>query len=330
MKSYDIFNGVSQENEMVAAIVYSLNDYINLFGGTAVQYEDYLLNRANFLESLSLSNVVRIVDVPFSASGYSKWLNKKPYWKGSSEARSAWALDVAKDQKTLAALRAKHFLPGVPVGEETVSAPYYAVIPTLIGSDKDVKALGGKIPLPYINQIASEIREFFNTVPEFVQKSPIRCEGMRVFVGERIIAPRFADEVMMYFRSTLGNLLLTEANTFQLPKDCNTHQHFECLNTKNQVFSPVLLPVVLYGASSELDYCDAFIEKNEGFIGSASDIICNLVKNVLKVNLLDDEAVFIQGMRLDDFLEFFYNKIEIEVTQEHTRKKRNSILKRIK
>ncbi len=263
MKLYDIFNGVSQENELVAAIVYSLIDYINLFGGTAAQYEDYLLSRFNFLESLSLSKVVRIIDVPFSASGYSRWLDKNPYWKGSREARSAWALDVAKDQKTLAALRAKHFLPGAPVGEETVSVPYYAVIPTLVGSDKDVKALGGKIPLLYTNQIAGEIREFFNTVPEFKQKSPLRCEGMRLFVGERIIAPRFAEEVMMYFRSTLGNLLLTDTNTLQLPKNCNTNQHFECLSKKNLVFSPVLLPVVLYGASSELDYCDAFIEEKE-------------------------------------------------------------------
>lgn len=329
MKAYDIFNGVAQENELVAAIAYSLNDYVNIFGGTAAQYEDYLLGRHNFLESLSFSNVIRVIDVPFSPSGFNHWLAKNPYWNGNQEARSAWALDTAKDQKTLTLLRAKHFLPGAPVGEETASVPYFLIIPALVGSDEDIKALGDKIPISLLESIASEIRSLFKAVPEFRKKSNLRCEGMRLFIGERIIAPRFAEETMMCFQTLLDGLLLTDSNIFQLPKDFNTHQLFECLNTKNTVFSPMLLPVILHGASSELDYCSGYLEKQENFIGAASDLICDYVKNEVGVNLLDTEAVFIHGINLNYCLEFFYNKIEIDSPQV-SKKKRNTVLKRIK
>ncbi len=314
---------------MVAAIAYSLNDYVNIFGGTAVQYEDYLLSRHNFLESLSFSNVVRIIDVPFSPSGFNHWLAKNPYWKGSQEARSAWALDIAKDQKKLTMLRAKHFLPGAPVGEETGSDLYFMVIPALVESDEHIKALGSKIPIYLLESIASEIRSFFKAVPEFREKSKLRCEGMGLFIGERIIAPRFAEEVMTYFRTLLDGLLLTGSNIFQLPNDFNTHQLFECLNTKNTVFSPMILPVILHGASSELDYCSSYLEKQEIFIGAASDLICDYVKSEVGVNLLDTQAVFVHSMNLNYCLEFFYKKIEIDKPQV-SKKKRNTALKRIK
>lgn len=330
MKAYDIFNGVAQENELVAAVIYSQNDYKNIYGGTADQYQDYLLSRHNFLDVLSMGTVVRIIDVPFNDSSYSRWLSQNTYWKDSRESRSAWALDIAKDPKLLSMLKGKQLFPRAPVGEETISVPYFAIIPTLIGSDKDVKALGGKMPTSFLEEIAGEIKSFFKAVPDFKQKSRLRSEGMRVFVGERLVAPRFIEEAALSFQESKDILLQTNSSVFQLPKDCNTYQLFECLNTKNLVFSSVLLPVILHGASSELNYCDGYIEEKQGRIASASDIICDFIRDEIGVNLLEDDVLFLHSLGVEQYLEVFYKKVEIEKPQEVSKKKKNTVLKRIK
>ncbi|MGB9803687.1 MAG: hypothetical protein ACPLUI_07730, partial [Desulfofundulus sp.] len=72
-----------------------------MFSRGIEEYKDYLINRHYFLEELKENEAVRVVHVPFDRELYSRWLRDNPHWEDGAEARSAWALEVAKDPAAL-------------------------------------------------------------------------------------------------------------------------------------------------------------------------------------------------------------------------------------
>ncbi len=261
MKSYNIFPGISREDELVAAPVYFPEDY----PGDPEEYKDYLLERDAFLCDLAHTDAVRIIEFPFSAPRFKKWLASNPQWEKVDvyEAHSAWALDVAKDPGELAAVvKERPCLPAPPFGEEIGTLVLYGIVPTVLEIDATVNPMGGRLPEELTNLVLAEFRRLLSACPPYRRLSRLRCTGLKVHVGDRFVAPDAAEEFEDYVRS--GAVRDLEEPVLHVPRRFRPHTvdgNYE----GEALFTFSLLPVVLVGSGVELDYCEGLFKKSISF-----------------------------------------------------------------
>lgn len=102
-------------------------------------YKDYLLNRCYFLEELRENEAVRVIHIPFDRELYVKWLQDNPSWEDGGEARSAWALEIAKNPAILERVLFLHpVLPAPLLDEEFSVLIFYRVIPVVIKTSDEI------------------------------------------------------------------------------------------------------------------------------------------------------------------------------------------------
>ena len=272
----DLFIGAAQENNIIAVVIFSLDDYINIFGLTIADYKDYLLKLQGFLEDISLDDPVHVVRVPFDLNHFDRWIKQNPQWDGKLEGYGMWALEVAKEPETLASLLAqKSVFPAAPEWERFVVMPLYGVALAMIEDEEDFSWLCGRLPGNRLCNVIEKVRQFFSDVPSLKPFSKLRCKGISVFVGDRFIPPPALEEAEEHF------IEVTEIDTPMLvlpvPRQIRiTRSMLDLDLSEGFVLLPVLFPLVIAGANEDVQYCENLLVENGGLMPDVSDAISEI------------------------------------------------------
>ncbi|NHM26251.1 hypothetical protein G7K71_04405 [Desulfofundulus sp. TPOSR] len=325
---------------MVAAGIYLPEDYTAMFAQGIEDYKDYLLRRYNFLQELTEKEAVRIVQVPFDREWYVKWLRNNPHWEDGAEARSAWALEMAKNPAALEKVLSLHpVLPAPPLDEELTVLVFYGIIPVVLEDLREVGAVSGRLPHEDIERIALEARQFFADVPEFSMLSPLRCRGMRIFVGDRLVAPPKARAFEDHVKDAAWELLNTGEIVIPVSSACRVRRSDleDDLAGEGPLLLLPLFPVILVGAASEINFCEDLVEESQGNIGPVADWLREILGDRLSYDRVGD-AAFVPEYALGIFLKHIeesMGEIDMELEMDLRErvgkgKKNRSGLKRIK
>ncbi|HOV78801.1 MAG TPA: hypothetical protein PK728_01725 [Bacillota bacterium] len=325
IRTYDIYQGIAAEGSLVAAAVFSLEDFKEM-GRSLDEYKDYLLERQNCLDVISC-RPVRIVHVPFDKETYKNWLKKKPYWAKKRESYSAWALDVAKNPKVLSALLEKHpVMPSPPVEEETGILTLYGIIPVFIENKNEIQLMAESLPHGTLSRIAANVRSVFAVVPDFKPLSPFRSRGIRLYVGDRFIPPFKAEEFERIF-CDVNRILRYPDNIVPVPAKCKIQP--EGVGQKEMLMLSVLLPVIIVGASADLDYCERLLDELRWEVEPAAEVMREYVAGTLKNHVPDAYVLFAQLPDIWNCIDDIMSDSEM-VMPKVKNKNSNSNIKRIK
>ncbi|MCL6559246.1 MAG: hypothetical protein K6U74_10700 [Firmicutes bacterium] len=336
IKTYDVFQGIAREDNFVVAAIFSLDDYKEM-GHTLDNYKDYLLQRQSCLDEF-IYEPVRVVHVPFDRETYEQWLKKNPYWAGTPESYSAWALDMAKNPTALSVLSDKYpIMPAPPMDEEITSLVLFGVIPALISDKDEARLLAGRLPKEVTDGVLNEFKKIFYAVPGFERLSPLRCRGAKIYVGECLIPPFRVEE---FEAACSENILLNlPGGIAPVPGRCRikVSELQTGLPSEGLAMAPVLLPVVVVGAAAEVDYCEYLVDSLSGEVGKAGEVLHNLVTQSFKHYFSDIFVPFIQSYEIWEYLDNVLRDgegLEIcSVRQPHRPRKNkngNGNIKRIK
>jgi len=314
MKSYGIFDGAAREDTLVAAAVYYYPDYEAIHGSGVDSYRDYLLRRHNFLMGLAAKEPVRVVHVPFDPERYASWLRKNAHWQDGPEARGAWALEVAKDPAELNSLLEKHpALPAAPLEEELTTSVLFGAVPAFFVDSDEAAAAGRRLPRERLADVAKELRAFFAEAPDFQRISPLRCRGLRVFVGERLVPPERAVEAEEALEDTALEMLDGSEQLLPVPAGCRVRRTDfpEEVDEGKNVFAPLLLPVVLAGAASEVEYAESLLEEAGHAVDRVSEAVCRALEGISAVRVNGD-VLFMSVYEILPFLQDVLESMQCE------------------
>lgn len=289
MRSLGIYDAVAREDNLVAAAMYFWDDYKEMFKGSVEEYKDYLLERHNFLENLKAAEPVRVVHVPFDPAEYFRWLENSSCWRNGPEARSAWVLDAVKNPEVMERLLKKRpVIPAAPVEEELETLVIFGAVPVVLASEEEAMLIGGRLPRRYLLNVVLEFRRFFAEVPDLQRMSRLRYRGMRLFIGERLVMPDSMSEAEEFLEDEVLKLLPGKERFVPVPPDCRVRrfklpQEIGCVENGeiSVVFCPLMLPVVLVGASADIEYCRALLADESGVIEPVSEILCAIFNEML-------------------------------------------------
>jgi len=334
LRSYGIFDGVAREDHLVAAAVYFPEDFA-AFYGSREDYQDYLLERHNFLEELYLDEAVRIVHVPFDPADYRTWLKSHAGWTEGPEARSAWALARAVDEDALNTLKKRYsFLPAAPTGEELVVSVLFGVVPVLLAVKDDLTRIGRRLDAARLSRIAGTFLKQAPGAPSFRRISPLRSYGMRVFVGDRLTHPVHIDDVEAALDKQVYQMLDQRENVLAVPRPYSLSRPDFILEQDAVIFTPALLPLVLVGADDAVNYTENLLESVHGELPAVSDeVVATIAALKLSVEITGS-IPFVPGYEVYDLLEYMYQNLEEQADREQVAvrkiKRGKSWLKRIK
>jgi len=334
MRSYGIFDGVAREDHLVAAAVYFPEDYA-AFYGSQEDYQDYLLERHNFLEDLYLDEAVRVVHVPFDMADYRRWLTGNTAWTEGPEARSAWALAQAAGEDALEALKQKHpLLPAAPREEELVVSVFFGVVPVLLAVRDDLARIGKRLDSGRLTRIADVFGRNLPGAPVFRRLSPLRCRGMRVFVGDRLTHPVHIDDVETALEKQAAGTVDQPGNILAVPKPYSLSRPDFALEQDSVIFTPALLPLVLVGADDAVNYAENLLESLHGEMPAVSDQVVGTIAALHLSVEITGSIPFVPGYEVYDLLEYMYQNLEEQADREQVTvkklKRSKSWLKRIK
>lgn len=291
MPVYGIHEGVAREGNVVAAAYYTPEDYGRLFGKGLDEYKDYLIERQDFLDGIKNTEAVKIIHVPFDPDDYKEWFKKKVAWLDGSEARSAWALEKAKDPAALRALSEKYPVrPAAPVEEKREARAFGALVPLFLAEEDEARAAGRRLPRERLLSFASKLKELLAGTEEYTKISALRCKGVKLFIGERFVSVSKTDEAEDILEQEALKLADDEGADaiMNVPSPCRVRgSEIPCGEEEEGfVLLPVVLPVVLVGSVSELDYCERLLEDaDEEDLGRASEVICSMVSDIFKAKV---------------------------------------------
>lgn len=323
----NLFTGVVQENDILAATIFSLDDYVSIFGGTVDDYKDYLLKLHSLLRNVSLDEPVHIVRVPFDYNRFDRWIKQNPQWKDAQEGYGIWALDVAKEPETLASLLAqKPVFPAAPEWERFVVMPLYGITLAAIENEEDFSWLCGRLPEDKLRNVTEKAKQFFSDVPALKPFSRLRCKGISVFVGDRLIPPPALDEAEEHF------VEVTEIDTprpvLPVPRQIRiTRSMLDLDLSEGHVLIPVLFPLVIAGADEDVQYCGNLLEENGGLMPDVSNTIFEIFVKKSKRDNPVAVITFAPANLVEHVLEYVDEKIE-EGIEELS--KTDRVLRRIK
>jgi hypothetical protein len=325
---------VAREDHLVAAAVYFPEDFA-AFYGSKEDYQDYLLERHNFLEDLYLDEAVRIVHVPFDPADYQTWLKAHNGWTEGQEARSAWALARAVDEDALNTLKKKQsFLPSAPTGEELVVSVFFGVVPVLLAVKDDLARIGKRLDAGRLTRVADAFSKQLPGAPAFHRLSPLRCGGMRIFVGDRLTHPVHIDDVETALEKQVYQVLEQPDSILAVPRPYSFSRPDFALEQDAVIFTPALLPLVLVGADDSVNYAENLLESVHGELTAVSDQVVGTI-GALKLSVeITGSIPFVPGYEVYDLLEYMYQNLEEQADREQVAvrkiKRNKSWLKRIK
>lgn len=252
----DFFSGIVIRNNLVAATIYFWEDFKTIFNTDDIEvYKDYLLQRDHFLKDLAYTPV-RIIDVPFDL---------KRFEQSQKRTHNEWAWEVANTPEQLDMLLAKYpFIPEAPKKEGIACATLMAVLPVTF--DKESFNLANNpIPVEQLNLLISKIETYFQ-LPQLKYLSNHRCKGAGFSVGDRFISFSLVEELDNYiinriFRENKADKILSLPDDFGRFSFKNKN-YFKKI--EEAYFTVIILPIAVFGASLEIDYCSAVLTKKEG------------------------------------------------------------------
>lgn len=291
MIKYGIFDGVAQKDHLVAAAVMGLEDYISTYGGTADDYLDYLLNLEYALEEAE--EPCRLVRFHFDIEDYQAWL-KDSGWIDSPDARSAWALEVAQDERKLAEIKKKWpVLPAAPEEEKEVINVLYMVVPVICTSAEEVSRLTGQLGTEKIIKLQETLAKEMPFLPPYKKLSSLRANGAALLFGDRLIMPPNADEVAGHFISTQLDI---KKGVACVPRHYRIKKT-ELLKKVNEfpILAACLLPVVAVGGREDVDFLLGWLVESD----EAEDVLVDGVTEILKAAGWDEDQIGIPGPLLE-------------------------------
>ena len=212
--------------------------------------------------------------------------------KEFSEARSAWALEKAKDPAALRALYEKYPVrPAAPVEEKREARVFCVLVPLLLTDEDEVRLAGRRLPRERLAALASELKNIFAGTEEYVKISPLRCRRMRMFIGERFVPVSDADEAETLLKQEALKLVDNEsAGPFlSVPPSCRVRgsELLDSVRGKDKfALVPVMLPVILVGSAFELNYCERLLKDTEEEIEQVSGIICSMINGMFDAEVV--------------------------------------------
>jgi len=336
VKSFEIFEGTAREDDLIASLIFFQEDY----GKDIEDYKDYLLSRENFLLNLSMRQPVRVIDVPYNKQMFEEWLGQNPYWRNNlQEAKGAWALDAAKDDKKLLNLHAKYpVLPYPPRNEEILTDTLYATMSMVVGKKEDVLIYSKKLPYDKLTKIQLILKKYFHQVPAFKQLSLLRCRGACFAVGDRLILPFSMEKAS----SCLETKLSADVSDGIISVPRSMRIRVSDIDICDNLFiTIVLLPIIFKGAASEIIYCKNVLRarSDQGFENiDELDIELNDLSSTLQGVRIEGKTVIVDAyeviemlneMNDDEFCENNFDDYDYEAENPKTIKSKGN-LKRIK
>ncbi|MGI9862727.1 hypothetical protein SDD30_15225 [Moorella naiadis] len=287
MIKYGIFDGVAQKDHLVAAAVMGLDDYISIYGGTTDDYLDYLLNLEYALEEAE--EPCRLVRFHFDREDYQAWL-KGSGWIDGPDARSAWALEVAQDERKLAEIKKKWpVLPAAPEDEREVTNVLYSVLPVICASEEDVSRLAKQLSAGKIVKTQENLMKEMPSWPVFRKLSALRASGAALLLGDRLILPSVADEVADYY---INAQLELPKGVACVPRRFRI-KRAELLNEISgyPILVGCLLPVVAVGGREDVDFLLEWLDESE----DAQEVLFDGVTEILKATGWKEDQIGIPG-----------------------------------
>lgn len=242
MKTYGIFDGVARDGVLVAAAVYDFATWQEITGSSDLEeYRDFLAEQeAKIAAQDAPAYVVR---VPFDPEAYSAWLRENTFWRDGPEARSAWALEVARDPEARRRLEAR--LPALPRPPENVEDVdvYYSVLLVYAERPEDVLALAPALGGPVLERLGEVLWSCVPVSLPFRRVSRLRVDGLRFVLGNRFLLVPAAQEIEDLFEAAVRSL---EGSVWEVPRHYRIRRS-QLEGVRWPVLVPVLLPVAAHG-----------------------------------------------------------------------------------
>ncbi|MFX4261161.1 hypothetical protein ACOBQJ_03055 [Pelotomaculum propionicicum] len=314
MISFDFINGVARKDSLIAVIIYHPDDFKEIFGNAS--YKDYLLQTHLVINGLIESEPVRVVKVPFSKTDYSKWLARNKYWEEGPEARTAWALD-----KAVKISKKKEYVlvPEPPLGELISGITLLGVAPVSVMDDSELKSLYSEFSDDLVTNIASELVNFFPGMKKFSKLSRYRCEGIHVCPYNRLVPLDVKEAV----EPNMGVLLdFEEGDTmrFVIPE-------FDLSIEEGLSINIAMLPVLLIGPKTEMDFCRAYMRENFYDIPAVTRLIRDAANERLLYSKLSGDLMIMPYEEFnDDMIEICIDNTDCKFKS----KKKTNHLRRVK
>lgn len=330
MRTYGIFDGVGQHNNLVVAAVPDYETWKKLNGSDKVDdYLDFLLEQEDAL--FDSSDPVRVVRVPLDLEHYSAWLAKNSYWRDSPEARAAWALDVAENPKELAAIIRKNpVLPRAPENREEVSV-YFAVLVFPLDSINEANKLAVKFESATVEEIARAVENAMPGVLEFKKVSRLRADGMRSVVGNRLVLLPDLDEVESYLESAVPAV---RGKVVDVPRQFKITRN-DLEDVEFPAYVAAFLPVVFHGAVDVLDFCEDYLMNKSRVLPELTGALTVAFQKTVGVFSPVGIMPLVPQYEVEFYLDWLFNvdtqpEAGGEKEDKKPAKKGNSNLKRIK
>ena len=255
MKAYGIFDGVARDGFLVVAAVYDFAAWQKITGSSdPEEYRDFLAQQEESILEEEQEGPGYVVRVPFDPEAYSAWLRENAYWQDGPEARSAWALEVARDPEARRRLEAR--FPALPRPPENVEGvdTYYAVLLVCAEQVEDVLALAPALGEPALARLGEALESCMPLPLPFRRISHLRVEGVRFVLGNRFLSPPEAQRVRELFET---NVLSLDEGVWEVPRRYRIRRsQLEIVRWPAVV--PVVLPVAAHGGRD----CLAFLNEH--------------------------------------------------------------------
>lgn len=260
----NIYEATVQSGRSAASAVYFPEDLAKIMPGK--DYKDYLLERGFLLAELAEKEAVRVVEIPFDAALYRKWLARSGL-ADSPEARGRWALHAAGDPEIMKALEKKHpTLPMPPIGEATEALTVFIPVAVTAASPQEAKRISRRIPEASAVRIARAVEALFPDVPGYQWLSPLRSRGLKAVAGNLLVPGQTHASTARLANAMVLTEALAEpvkADVLELPGEVRIDgfDDFADLDPGEVYSLLAVLPVVLVGASWDVRYAVRAVDK---------------------------------------------------------------------
>jgi hypothetical protein len=201
------------DGQLLIYIVYSSEDFEDLWGGGLNEYKDFLLARQREFQQWQEEHFgAWIVLVPFDKHDYSDWLKKNPIRRYYRDKHASWALWVAQNPKHLENIRARHPLQHYILKDESLKALLFGwFLPVIVPNASSMRLLKRPLPQDLIYQIRQEIiSQILQPLPDFRRTSYLRGSGVTILPGDRLVYPNVIDRISEQIEQSL---ITTQENT---------------------------------------------------------------------------------------------------------------------
>lgn len=289
---YGIFDGVGRKDHLVAAAVFSFDDYREIKKGGVEQYLDYLLELEDTLDEIE--DPVRILRVPFDWEDYQAWL-KESSWQDGPEARSAWALAVAERPEKLAELRRRRpALPAPPEHEREMVTTLFVPVAAVFRDDVDLEPPVRQLEGQLLAALKEETFGAVPRVPHYRKLSRLRAEGAVVLPGSRLVLPEKLERVEEFFASS--SPASGGGGWAAVPRPLRIKRDDLLEGAPEYPFMAFLFfPVVIAGASAEVEFLERWMKETEGFRAATADGF----KHALVTHGFQEESIHVYELFLE-------------------------------